>query len=134
MAKLSALRTDSAKETEGVWVEWEHGVSFLVARLNNPGFQARVRALSAKHTKAIRAGTFPDEEMESISKSAMSHHVLLGWKSIEDDEGGALEYSQEKALEFLTDPDLRDLYQFVLTQANERDLYRKDVEDDSAGN
>ncbi len=134
MAKLSALRSDSRKETEGVWVEWEHGVSLLIARLNNAGFQSRVRVLTAKHTKAIRAGTFPDEEMEDISRTAMAHHVLLGWKNIEDDEGGDLEYSQEKALELLSDPDLRDLYQFVLTQANERDLYRREVQEDSSGN
>jgi len=134
MAKLSSLRSDAQKESEGVWVEWEAGVSLLIARLNNSGFQARVRALTAKHTKRIRAGTFPDEEMEEISKSAMAHHVLLGWKNIEDDDGNALEYSVEKAEELLCEPDLRDLYQFVLTQANERELYRRDVEEDSTGN
>tara|TARA_R110000824_G_scaffold279432_9_gene467633 strand:- start:912 stop:1316 length:405 start_codon:yes stop_codon:yes gene_type:complete len=134
MAKLSRLRSDSKKETEGVWVEWEHGVSLLIARLNNPGFQSRVRVLTAKHTKAIRSGSFPDGDMEEVSKSAMAHHVLLGWKNIEDEDGGELAYSAEKALEFLTDPDLRDMYQFVLTQANERDLYRREVEEDSAGN
>lgn len=134
MAKLSLLRSDAKKETEGVWVEWEHGVSLLIARLNNPGFQARVRVLTAKHTKEIRSGSFPDEEMEGVSKSAMAHHVLLGWKNIEDEDGKPLEYSNEKALELLNEPDLRDMYQFVLTQANERDLYRREVEEDSTGN
>ena len=72
--------------------------------------------------------------MEEISIEAMAHHVLLGWKDIEDDDGNPLEYSPETALELLRDPGLRDLYQFVLTQANERALFRQEVEEESKEN
>tara|TARA_Y100000310_G_scaffold325188_1_gene388286 strand:+ start:287 stop:691 length:405 start_codon:yes stop_codon:yes gene_type:complete len=134
MAQLKTLRSDSKKESEGVWVEWEHGVSLLVARLNNPAFQARVRKLTQPHQRKIRAGIFDDDDMEKLSVEAMASHVLLGWKHIEDDEGKPLKYSAAKALELLRDPDLRDLYQFVLTQANERDLYRRELLEDSRKN
>lgn len=134
MARLSSLKADSRKEVEGVWMSWEHGVSLLIARLNNPGFQAHVRKATRSKTKAIRQGSISDEEMERVSLEAIAHHVLLGWKNIEDDDGNPLEYSPETALELLSDPGLRDLYQFVLTQSNERELYRQEVEDDSKGN
>ena len=134
MARISSLKSDHKKETEGVWVEWEHGVSLLVARLNNPGFQAFVRKATKERTKDIRSGSFSDGEMERVSIEAMGHHVLLGWKNIESDDGEPLEWTAERAVELLSDPDLRDLYQFVLTQANERELYRRDIEEESKGN
>ena len=117
-----------------MWVKWEHGVSLLIARLNNPGFQAFIREATRDHTKEIRDGNFENDKMEAISIEAMAKHVLLGWKDIEDDDGSPLEYSSETALELLRDPGLRDLYQFVLTQANERALFRQEIEDDSKGN
>lgn len=134
MARLSSLKSDSKKESEGVWVKWEHGVSLLIARLNNPGFQEFIREATRDHTKAIRDGRFENDKMEEISIEAMAHHVLLGWKNIEGDDGKPLKYSPEVALELMKDPGLRDLYQFVLTQANERALFRQEVEEESKGN
>lgn len=134
MAKLTTLKADASKESGGVWVEWEHGVSLLVARLNNTGFQAAIRELTTPHTKEIRSGKISDAKMEELSRKAMATHVLLDWKNIEDDDGAPLEYTPEMAFELLNDPGLRDLYQFVLTTANERELYRLEAEDESRGN
>tara|TARA_R110000787_G_scaffold42303_6_gene103997 strand:+ start:904 stop:1302 length:399 start_codon:yes stop_codon:yes gene_type:complete len=132
MAKLTTIRVDAEKEVKGVWTKWEHGVELLIARLNNPLFQLKVRELTVSHTKEIRLGTF--DGMEEVSRVAVASTVLLGWKSIEDDDGKEFKYSAEHSLELLSDPGLQDLYQFVLTQSNERDQYLVALEKDSRGN
>tara|TARA_R100000152_G_C6770739_1_gene197026 strand:+ start:646 stop:1107 length:462 start_codon:yes stop_codon:yes gene_type:complete len=134
MAKLNSLKADSVAESEGVWVTWDHGVELKIARLNNPSFQAEIRKLTAPLTKRIRAGQVPDDEMEALSQKAMASHILVGWRNIEDEDGKPLKYTPKRAHELLTDPGLRDLYQFVLTQANERELFRLQTEEDSRGN
>ena len=134
MAKLNTLKADSAKESDGVWVSWEHGVELKIARLNNPNFQAEIRKLTAPLTKKIRSGQVADGEMEALSQKAMASHVLVGWRNIEDEDGKPLKYTPKRSLDLLTDPGLRDLYQFVLTQANERELFRLETVADSRGN
>jgi len=135
MANLKLLKTDTAKESEGVWVDWELDVKLRIARMGNPAFDAMMKRLSQPHLKKVRDRSIEgDEALEAVIVEAAAHTLLVGWKNIEDENGKAIKYSAKKAYEFFKDDGLRDLYKFVLSQANDAAQYRQSLDEDAAGN
>ena len=122
MAKLSSLMSDSKKVNGGVWVDYTDGVRLLIARKPNDNYDAAMVKALQPYRGAIRAGTFTDAMDQKVSLEVISKTVLIGWNNIEDEESNPIEYSPEKALELLTDPDIR---RFVLITCMDRDRYRK---------
>ena len=133
MVKLSAVKTDPDRESGGVWVDWEMGISLKIARIGNEKFDAMVRKLSEPHLRSLRQDP-NDEKMEEVTRKAVAKHILVGWKNIEDDDGSPLAYSAKRSRDLLTDPALRDLYKFVLITANNAELYRREIDEESVGN
>lgn len=127
MANLNDIRLDTTAEIEGHWVDWKYGIRFLIARMNTPEFQERMRELSQPHLDVVRAddGESPEAKakIEELTRQTISEMVLLGWENIEDDDGKPVEYTQEKALEYLTDDGLRDMYTFIVVHAFQRENY-----------
>ena len=121
MAKLSKIRLSAEAQTKGRWVEWEHGISFLVARLNTPVYQERMRELSQPNLEAIRAGDVT--ALHDLTVQTVAECVLLGWKNLDDDDDKAIPYSKEKSLEILSDATLSDIWSFVLLTANRREVF-----------
>lgn len=134
MAKLSLIKTDSKREVEGVWVEWEMGVELKIARAGNRAFDDLMQKTSEPFLKKTRKGELPEGKAEEILKHCVASTILLGWKNIEDDDGKTLKYSAKKAKELLDDEDLRDLYKFILVQSNETARYRRELDEDGAKN
>jgi len=58
---------------------------------------------------------------------------LVGW-NIEDDDGKAVPYSPEKAMEYMRHPKLPDLCPFVLESAGETDAFRQELLEDAEKN
>lgn len=128
MAKLNSLRIDAKKVSNGVWCKYQDDIEFLIARKENPQFHEFMEEEIAPHLASIRAGTFDKELDKKITKKAIAHTVLLGWKGLEDDEGKPIKYSPEKALEILEDPEFSDIYKFILMMSNSQELYRRKEE------
>lgn len=144
MATLNQVRSDLSKERRGVWCEYELGIKILIARSTHPEYQKAMRkALKAKRLeRGSRVSVsdlldeifIDDQEVVSILAPPLAKHILLDWQNIEDDNGNLIPYSQEKALEILIDPELRDFFNFTLAQSSNQTLYRKEEQEESAKN
>jgi hypothetical protein len=104
MGFLNKYKTDKNAEVNGVWIEVDDGVEWLIARLNNE----RAREMRRKLEKPYRSfQSIPDKVSEEILRKVIASTVLLDWKGMTDDNGKAIPYSAEKAEELLKDlPDL----------------------------
>jgi len=118
MAELNSIRIDQKKCNNGIWVDYEGDIKLLIARKPNPQYQDYLHELISNHPGEISKGNDKDITMQAVAK-----HILLGWKNLSDD-GKPIKYSPKKALELLRDPSLRDLYEFILISAHDREAYR----------
>lgn len=135
MAKLSRIRTDTSAEASGKWFDYAAGIRLCIASTGSPEFRKAARQVLRPHTGRIRMDAMDDEEQETILRKVYARHILVDWENIEDDETNeAIEYSAEKALEFLRDPELADLWDFVVTTSGGRRNFLKDLVEDTEGN
>jgi hypothetical protein len=103
---IKITKTDSSKETKGVWTTYEH-VEVLIARMNNAGF---LRALRDKAKSTVEGSLqgMSTEKSDTLMIEVMAEHILLDWKSF-DFDGETIDYNLENAISLLThDPDFRD--------------------------
>lgn len=84
--RLSRLKVDPDKAANGVWTEFAPGIRVLVARANNPAYQAKVRELSKPYQAKIRAGTMDDDKMQQLIRRAFAECVLLDWEGIDEEQ------------------------------------------------
>lgn len=133
MAKLSTIKIDNDKAS-GIWVEYSLDIKLKIASLRNKGYQAFIRKEGKEYQVQIAHGVLNDEALEPIFIRALAKHVLVDWKNIEDDDGSPIPYSQEKAEEILANPEYRDLLDFVMATAQDRERYRVEVDEAIEGN
>lgn len=122
MGKISSIRQDPEKCQKGVLFEFNAGIKLRIARYNNPTFKKVVADLSKDKLAALRAGD--PEVTAAVNREAAAKALLIGWENIEDDGGYAIPYSPEKALEFLSDPTMQDLYDFVIASSMSQEAFR----------
>ena len=58
-------------------------------------------------------------------RESLAGHVLKDWKNLKMD-GKVIPYSVEKAKEILVDPAYQEFYEFVMTEAQNAAMYRKE--------
>ena len=116
-ATLDSIRVNVKAEKEGVWKKIA-GVWWLLAKLNNPEHEARQRELyreredRGEFNSDRKEGNFQDELL-GISREAMPGTVIKGWRENHDERGKPIEYSEEKCLEYCTDPGYRLLMEKI---------------------
>lgn len=126
-----AFVTNKDKEVGGVDVPVASGVTLRIARFNNSKMEEHLQRLGKPYSRSIKQGTFPPGEMRNLMAKAMAHHVLLGWKGLEED-GNALEYSPETAERLLTSS--RDFFDLVFESSNELQHFRDEGVDEAGKN
>jgi hypothetical protein len=134
MAKLKVIRTDPDRMEDGVWRKYIDDVELLIASVNNRGYHDAKDRLLRPHLRQVRAKALSPDEVLEIIKPAVAHHILKGWKNIQDDNGTEIPFSPQTALEFFRDPGLADLYSFVLEVSGEIENYRQQLLEEAAGN
>ena len=118
--------------TEGQWVDCGGGLRIKVARLGNPDYEEEIRKLAKPFMRQMRLGTMNVEDMEKLARKAVAKHVIQGWENLEDEQGHAIDFSKDKALElFETYP---DFYSIVKDVAGEAELFRNDEMEEASGN
>jgi hypothetical protein len=130
--KLSKLKVDAKKETDGVWVEVGEGLELLIAGADNPEYRKYRDKLVKPFIRRVRTNLMSAEDTEDITRRAMARYVLLGWRGLEDDDGNPIQYSEKKALEILRES--RELFNIVADFASDRALFRAEVEGESEKN
>lgn len=103
---------DPGLEKEGVWMEVDEEVRFLVARAggSNKKYRRTLERLSKPYMHQIRQKTVSASTLREISLKAFVTDCLLGWENVTDADGNALEFNEANALQLMRDlPDLYDL-------------------------
>ena len=134
MAKITEIMADMDKVEKGRWVDYAAGIKLLIANINNSEYRKARHRILKPYLRNARTRSISSDEVLELLMPAVANYVLLGWKNIEDEKGKAIKYSTEKALEFLKNPALADLYSFVLETAGEIDFFRKEDFEDSVKN
>lgn len=116
--KISSLAADLDKEMSGEWVdipEWP-GVRLQVRSINNKNFQNAREQRISKLIKDLGRSPYSSETGPHIAKLAATF-LLLGWEGICDDDGKAIDYTPQKAMDLLSDPAMRALTEQVIWAA-----------------
>lgn len=124
--KLSKLRQDVQKENSGVWVEWEHGIEFLIAAF---GSEKMERWLEEEQERNRVPGKKPSKEDTEKSRVAlMAHSILLDWRGVDGDNNQPLVYTPEEGTKVLGDPAYHRILEFITLKCHEHALYREEQE------
>jgi len=133
MADINSIKTDSNKEIEGVWVDFELGIKLKIARARNPKYTELLRQLLDPLRVDIRNDKVAVDDFNNILLEVRAKTVLLDWKNIEEN-GKSIPYSSEKAIEYFKNPDLKDFYVFVVSISENSAQYKKDLIENSEKN
>jgi hypothetical protein len=134
MACIERIKSDLKKESSGVWIPFAEGVELKIARARNPLYLERLQVLVEPHRQSIRDDTMNTDVLGDILKKVRAETILLDWKNIEDKNGNTIPYSSRQALEFFNDPELKELYAFVVITSERAELFRKDFVKESEKN
>lgn len=134
MANIERIKTDVDKETTGVWVDYVLGIRLKIGRAKNAKFQELLRDLIEPNKKKIREDKLDFVDFSKLMVKAHARTILLGWENIEDKDGKPIQYSAKQAEKFLSDPELKDFYEFVVAISENADQYAKEVLEESAKN
>lgn len=107
--KLDSLKVDLAREREGAWVVIPDlpGVRLKVRGNGYSPFQVAIGQLEQKWARTYGREPVPPEVMFRENGKVYAEHILLGWEGFDE------EYSPEKALQSLIDPEMRALHDHI---------------------
>jgi hypothetical protein len=107
--KFASLRADVEKEKAGDWVEIVElpGVELRVRSFNDPQYKIHRDQLLQRLARKYGRKPVPGDESEVEFGRLYARFILLEWKGFDE------AYSEQRALEALTDPAMRDLRRHV---------------------
>jgi hypothetical protein len=129
---LQQFKTDSERETEGVWVDVGSDCRLLIARMNNTKYEEELRKLGKPYLRQIRMGTVDAQTLEGITIKATARAILKGWENLEGEDGKPIKFSVEKAEEVMTK--YRDFFRMVQEFAQDQEIFRQQVVEEAEGN
>lgn len=111
----------SKQDIEGVWVDYQEGVRFKVARAGNSVFLKASDRLEAPHRTKIARNKLSTEKQIDIQCQAMAIGILMDWAGIATGDG-ELEYTKDNATAVLRhNTEIRDfIYEIATSQENFR--------------
>jgi hypothetical protein len=134
MSIYQIFGTDSELEKNGVWVEMDEGISFLVARTGTIGceYDRVLRTATKPHRRAIENETIAPELVRKITVEAFAKTALLDWRNVKDEAGHDLPFSKENAVKLMLD--LPELAQVLFDFARDYQNYRRAQLEEDAKN
>lgn len=126
--------TDVDLEKNGVEVDLGDGAFVTVRRSNNKKFADALTKMRKPHERRIQRGNNTAEfreMLDDLTRKAVAKHVVIGWRGIEVD-GKAVKYSPEAAEKLMKE--FEDFQEDVLTAANSRETFRKEVIEENEKN
>jgi hypothetical protein len=136
--RISKLKTNKRKETEGVWCKIaiaEGGMEVKVTRNGNAQYRAYVRRMKFNRGQVTAVSDDLMEELHQpeseLQVKAVANTVLKDWRGVEDDNDKPVPFSIARAEEWLRD--IQDFRDEVWRVAGERSRFQSDVEKNSSG-
>ncbi len=134
MAKISDVMADMDKVENGTWQNYSAGIQLLIANINNSEYKKERSKILKPYLRRLRTNAISADDILELLKPAAAKYLLKDWRNIEDDDGTAIPYSPEKALEFFKNPALNDFFNFVMEVAGENEFFSQSLLQDSAKN
>jgi hypothetical protein len=125
---LGKLRLDPKKSEEGVWCELDHETSVLIGRINSPHYRQTLREKMMPYVEDIRNDTYGQETQDKVTAETIAAAVLLDWKGLKEN-GEEVPYSEEKAVEYLSDPALEWFQTRIEELGTRLDLFYEESEE-----
>ena len=122
---LNKLKTNKAKEAEGVWIDGPDDVKIKVTRW----FNQKHKEYLTKNGSQIRAlaavGMPIESESIALNRKAVANCILLDWKNVQMDGKDLTPY---KALDAeAVFEQVPDFFQFVITAAQDMQNFRDEA-------
>lgn len=132
---LNEYRVDPEKEKDGVWLPFGRNADgsvteFLLARIGNPNYRRRMRAVMKPYRRQINRGTLDDKLADQLHAEVLADSVILGWKHLQE-SGKEVPYSRQKCIDLLVGfPELKE---DIVDAASDLDTFLEDMnrEDES---
>ncbi len=107
--KLSSLRSDSERERNGDWVDSLSipGAAFMVRSINYPPYTIARDLMKQRLARKSGGKPIPQDTLYTELGRLYAEHLLLDWRGFDE------EYSKDRAVELLTDPEFRELVMAV---------------------
>jgi len=119
MTNLARLATNPDAEIQGVWIPWVMDIELCIARIGNPKFDAFMSDLVEPFVVIPgQAPNLSEEMKEKFVREATANCVLLDWRNVTNEDGSIRPYTPEEGIKLFEDPAYRDMYKFVVSQAN----------------
>lgn len=136
MGTLSNFKTDLKKaHEEGVEVEIGKGFFITLMRINNPDYQSYIsQHLQGKSKRINNQEWGVLEEAKPILKKACALTIVKGWRGMTDRDNNEIPFSEDKAVEILTDLAFEDLYDVIIDLASDAATYREKAFEEDSGN
>jgi len=129
--------TDLEAEVEGKWFPLAliEGVKVCVARAGNPAYQKMFRKLYKPYSKqAIRGKSISPAIEERIQIDLIVNILLKDWSGMPGENGRDIPYSKELARELISDLELKELKDEIVSFSEEFEAYQKDIVEELAKN
>lgn len=123
---ISKYKSNPKKEQEGVWVE-VGDASFKIARMNNIAYRKLLAEKMKPHRAAVQANNLDMDVLIKIMAETVAETIILDWKNLTDD-GVPVPYSKEKVIELMTNDAYKDLGEFLMKLAEDRNRFTDDQE------
>lgn len=131
---INQLRMDSDKEQKGVWFDYIGDIKLKIARTGNPNYRAAMTELNAGDLDVLQIGDTQSKQLDLVQMKIASKALLVGWQNLTGDDNVEIPYSEEKAFELLSDPELGHLYDFVIVSSSNLERFLQDKEQQESGN
>ena len=121
--ELNIKAIDLEKAAGGVWIEYEDGIWFLIARSNSPAYRGAVRRMHKQHKHQIENETLSDAKSDALMADLIAAHILVGWKGL---KSGSKEfpYSFANAVALLSSEAYSEIRAWVMAQAEDLENFR----------
>ena len=130
MGKLGNYSIDVGAAVDGKWFPFEDGIEFKIAKWNNPQFKKYLEKLSRPHERLFRKRGRVGDQWQTLVDKAAARFILLDWKSVDDESGKTVKYTETRGLDIFTDPAHEIISNFILGVAmDEASWYADSVEE-----
>ena len=120
---LNLKAIDLDKAASGVWIEYDDGISFLIARSNSQDYKTAVRRMHKQYKYQIDNETLSDAKSDALMAGLIASHILIGWKGLES-SGEEFKYTRDNAIALLSDERYGEIRAWIMVQADDLENFR----------
>ena len=122
---LNIKAIDLDKAASGVWIEYDDGISFLIARSNSPDYRNAVRRMHKQYKFQIDNETLSDAKSDALMAGLIASHILIGWKGLKS-AGEDFKYTRDNAVALLSDERYSEIKAWIMAQAEDLENFRNE--------